>query len=598
MRGGRWSTLGTAILLLGPVGCVPIEARPILLELTTSTWFVLFGTEPSSGDTVVSGIFPREAAILSNIALTDVGVLGWKEQPPGLSGALDRPGKIASGCEPALPRPDEAIQIDGRALKDIPAIGGPWLDEGSCPPLPPGIAVEDGCALTPCAIEVMSQSGCGFTGTLDRANCSLSSAVEGRINNLGRICAVLKAAECRPDPGADNISICRAEQKECRLSVLDAIEPIQFERRPLLTHGARLLPPVASRLEPDGTPRVREHLVEHLVDGMSLGYASDLAVLGDRLITLEHDQPLLAFGCTSSDAPDRLRIYDLDLQLVKSATISPCATRLAATSTAGFYVLHRGQAPTIALHAPDGALIRERPLLNNGACAQQGYAPIGAARAGRTLYVVLTRTDINQFGFLYARLDAELEAEGSCVALQNPIEPRLRTIVDFQLLKSGKPIIADSRANVLATFNVDGSDVRVFRARSGLDGADMGPLLEIDDGIVAATLPSRQASVQFWDFRGHTFPEDFPPAHQPKWGESPLGLGPHSDARLLVTLWSPLGSAEVSASVSLIDRSTRRFERRGASLGPGLPSRIVADPRGGSLVLMPWTGEVVRVLPE
>ncbi len=82
------------------------------------------------------------------------------------------------------------------------------------------------------------------------------------------------------------------------------------------------------------------------------------------------------------------------------------------------------------------------------------------------------------------------------------------------------------------------------------------------------------------------------------WNEKPLGLGPHTDERLLVTLWSPLGSAEVSASVSLIDRSGRRFERRSAILGPGLPGRIVADPRGGSLVLMPWTGEVVRVLPE
>ena len=186
--------MATAVLLLGPVGCVAIEARPILLELTTSKWFVLFGTEPSSGDTVVSGIFPREAAILSSIPLTDVGVLGWKEQPPGLSGALDRPGKIARGCEPALPRPDEAIQIDGRALKNIPAIGGPWLDEGSCPPLPPG--------------------------------SRWTTAARSR-------------------PARSRSSICRAEQKECRLSVLDAVEPMHFERRPLISHGARVLPPTA-----------------------------------------------------------------------------------------------------------------------------------------------------------------------------------------------------------------------------------------------------------------------------------------------------------------------------------------------------------------
>lgn len=121
---------------------------------------------------------------------------------------------------------------------------------------------------------------------------------------------------------------------------------------------------------------------------MSLGYASDLAILGDRLITVEHDPPLLAFGCTSSDAPDRLRIYDLELQLVRSATISPCATRLAATSTAGFYVLHRGQAPTIALHAPDGALIRERPLLDPGAVLglPWAYVPRGLS-AGAPAHV-------------------------------------------------------------------------------------------------------------------------------------------------------------------------------------------------------------------
>lgn len=596
MRGALWCALATAIVLLG--GCVELDGRSLLIERTTSKWFILFGTEPSSGDTVVSGIFPREASILASIALTDVGLLGWKELPPGLSGELDRPGQIITGCEPSLPRPDEALKIDGRVLEVVPTIGGPWLDQGSCAPLPAGIAVEDGCALTPCSIEIMSQSGCGFTGTLDRANCSLSSAVEGRFNSVGRICAVLKAAECRPEPGSDNISTCRAEQKDCRLSVVDSIEPMNVERRPLISHGPRVLPPAGSRLSLEGTPHPPEHLVEHLLDGMSLGYASDAAIIGDRLITLEHDEPLLSFGCTSSDTPDRLRIYDLDLRLVQSTTTSPCATRLAATSTAGFYVLHRGAVPTIALHAPDGALIRERPLFEGGSCAQAGYAPIGAALAGQSLYVVSARIDLNLFGFLFSRLDAALASAGSCVGVQNPVEPRLRTIVDFHLLKSGKPIVADSRANVLVTFNVDGSDVRVFRARSGLAGADMGPLLEIEDGIVAATLPSRQASVQFWDFRPHPFPENFDPAHQPLWGERPLAIGPYGEGRLLVTLWSPLGDAEVTASVSLLDRSTRRFEKRSAKLGPGLPGRILGDPRGGSLVLMPWTGEIVRVLPE
>lgn len=591
-----WCALATAIVLLG--GCVrPVEQR-LLLERTTSKWFILFGTEPSSGDTVVSGIFPRDAAILSSTALSDVGVLGWKELPPGLNGELDRPGQIVTGCEPSLPRPDEALRADGRALEPVPTIGGPWLDQGTCPALPAGIAVEDSCALTPCSIEVMSQSGCGFTGTLDRANCSLSSAVEGRVNNVGQVCAALKAIDCRPEPGTDNVSICRAEQKDCRLSVLDGVEPMQFERRPLISHGPRVLPPTGSRLDLTGTPRAPEHLVEHFVDGMSLGYASDAAIVGDRLVTLEHDEPLLSFGCTSSDAPDRLRIYDLDLRPVDSTTISPCATRLAVTSTAGIYVLHRGEVPTVALHDLSGALIRERKLFGRGGCAQVGYAPIGAALAGETLYVVSARVDINLFGFLFSSLDADLESGGDCVAVQNPVEPRLRTIVDFHLLKSGKPIVADSRANVLVTFNFDGLDVRVFRARSGLAGADMGPLLEIEDGIVAATLPSRQASVQFWDFRPHPFPENFEPAHQPLWGAGPLSIGLHGGDRLLVTLWEPLGAAEVTGSISLIDRTTRRFERRSANLGPGLPGRILGDPRGGSLVLMPWTGEIVRVLPE
>ena len=115
---------------------------------------------------------------------------------------------------------------------------------------------------------------------------------------------------------------------------------------------------------------------------------------------------------------------------------------------------------------------------------------------------------------------------------------------------------------------------------------------------MAATLPSRQASVQFWDFRPHPFPENFEPAHQPLWGAGPLSIGLHGGDRLLVTLWEPLGAAEVTGSISLIDRTTRRFERRSANLGPGLPGRILGDPRGGSLVLMPWTGEIVRVLPE
>lgn len=592
-----WCALATAIVLLG--GCVrPVEQR-LLLERTTSKWFILFGTEPSSGDTVVSGIFPRDAAILSSTALSDVGVLGWKELPPGLNGELDRPGQIVTACEPSLPGPDEAMHLDGRPLERIPTITGPWIAEGTCAPIGTAPVIIDSCALGQCSVEILAQHGCTFSGTLDRANCSLASELEGRVDAQGGVCVVLKSPLCTPDLEVLGLSTCRAEQKSCDLETIDRLKPLLLERRELQSHGPLVRPAVGQRVDAAQVPYDSEHLTEHLVAGMALGYASDAAVLGDQLVTLEHSPPLLRFGCSSTATPDLLRTYDRNLRLIATTTISACAARFAATSSVGFYVLHRSEVPTIALHARDGALVRERPLLGPGGCDERGAFPLAAAMLNGALYVALPRVDQESFsGLVLARLDPTLRTPATCAVVQHSTEPRLRTIMDFRATSTGKLVVSDSRAALVATFEPDGADVRVFKARSGLEGTDVGLMYELGGGIIAATLPVRAPALQFWDFRAQPIPEDFAVAHHPVWGQSPLAIGPYSTDHLLVSLWAPLGSTEVGGSVSLLHKATRRFEKRSADLGPGVPGAILGDPRGGSLVLMPWTGEIVRVLPE
>lgn len=169
--------------------------------------------------------------------------------------------------------------------------------------------------------------------------------------------------------------------------------------------------------------------------------------------------------------------------------------------------------------------------------------------------------------------------------------------LDFYIAANGRGIAADIGINGIISFDLDGSDLRPHRTRTGFGGADLGQSFEVEPEVIAAALPARQASVQLWDFRGRSNPEPLPAAHQAVWGEGPILIGPYGAQKALVALWSPLGDRDLRASLGVLEGPKWRFAPRSVDLGPGLVGAIVAHPDGGSLVLLPWTGEVIRVLP-
>lgn len=585
--GSAWrAVLGACALY---AGCVPTEVTQFSLK--DAQWFVVVGKVAAQGETAVSGIFPRPAAIeLGAARLSEGIVLGWKTLPAGLSEPLDRGGRIAVDCDATLPVPDEVIALEGTAPLSAPLITGPWLERSDCPLLAAGLAIDNPCALDQCSVIITEGTACGFRGMLD-PRCGFSAPVSGRVDRVGPGCLRVHTPSCDPDPRLTNVNRCELNARSCELSAYLNLAPLKLERHALVSSGPLLVPPVASRLDAQGNMVQAGIWVERLNDSMRRGYASDLIVVGERVLTLEHAAPISDFSCTASSAPDLLRTYALDLAPLSTTTVAPCAARLIAGPGSSVMVLHRSGTPSISLVGAGPT--RQRALVGPDSCQFQGQQPVGAVSRDGMIVVLMSRVDTDSGApTLLARIPADLSRPPTCVELST-----LEHALNFYVGANGRGIASDSGVNGIVSFDLDGSELRPHKTRTGFGGADLGQSFEVENELIAAVLPARQASIQFWDFRGRSNPEPLPPAHQAAWGKGPILIGPYLPGQALVALWSPRGDREVNASLGLLKGPDWRFAPVEEELGPGLVGAIAAHPGGGSLVLMPWTGEVVRVVP-
>ncbi len=585
--GSAWRVAaGTCALY---AGCVPTEVTQFSLK--DAEWFVVVGKVAAQGETAVSGIFPRAAAIELGAARLGEGiVLGWKTLPAGLSEPLDRGGRVAVDCDATLPAPDEIIALDGTAPQSAPLITGPWLERSDCPPLAPGLAIDNPCALDQCSVIITEGTACGFKGTLD-PRCGFGAPVSGRVDRVGPGCLRVHTPSCDPDPRLTNVNRCELDAQTCELRGYLNLAPLKLERHALVSSGPLFQPPDASRVDAQGTLVQAGIWVERLNESMRRGYASDLIVMGERVLTLEHAAPIRAFSCTASSTPDLLRTYALDLAPLSTTTVAPCAARLIAGPGTSVMVLHRTDSPSISLVGSGPA--RRRSLVGSDGCQFRGQQPVGAVNRDAQIYVLMSRVDTDGAApTILARMPADLSSPPTCVELIT-----LEHALNFYVGANGRGIASDSGVNGIVSFDLDGSELRPHKTRTGFGGADLGQSFEIEDELIAAVLPARQASIQFWDFRGRSEPEPLPPAHQAAWGKGPTLIGPYVPGQALVALWSPRGERDVSASLGLLKGPEWRFAAVDVELGPGVVGAIAAYPGGGSLVLMPWTGEVIRVLP-
>lgn len=584
--GWRAAAVGAWALLAACVSNVTTE-----FSLGEAAWFVVVGKVSAQSETAVSGIFPREAAVqLGSDRLSDGHVLGWKTLPAGLTEPLSRSGRVGVDCDPTLPAPDEVIPLSGLAPQAAPPITGPWLERAECPALPEALAVDNPCALDQCSMIISEGTACGFKGKLD-PRCGLNAPVSGRIDPGGAGCLRVHAPGCDPDPVRTNVSQCKLEAQSCELSAFLSVAPLQIERHRLVSGGPLAMPPWASRINERGEPVQLGVWIMHLNEAMRGGYASDLIVVGERVLTLEHTAPVDLLSCTSSSAPDLLRTYALDLSLISTTTVPPCATRLIAGRDGRVIVLHRSERPSLSLLG--AGPLRRQALVGSPGCAALGQQPVGAAVRDGQIYVLSTRWILgDRAPTILLRVPEDLSSAPVCATL-SPTEQAL----DFYIAANGRGIAADIGINGIISFDLDGSDLRPHRTRTGFGGADLGQSFEVEPEVIAAALPARQASVQLWDFRGRSNPEPLPAAHQAVWGEGPILIGPYGAQKALVALWSPLGDRDLRASLGVLEGPKWRFAPRSVDLGPGLVGAIVAHPDGGSLVLLPWTGEVIRVLP-
>ncbi|MFO0726325.1 MAG: hypothetical protein U1E65_21245 [Myxococcota bacterium] len=583
----RW---GVVIAALWAAGCAARTDVPV--SISDVEFVIIGGTRKDTGAVVLSGIYPSQLALPVNTEpLRDLFVLGWKTLPSDLVLPLDRPAHVAVGCEEILPQPDRANYLDGRPLSSWVEVAGPWLVPGQrCATVSATIAVDDDCAISSCSIVDVHASGCTFSGRLERQSCSLGAEVTGRIRRDGSRCYELMTEACKTATAGPTRFDCTVNERTCHLQMFGALSTIQATRAPLVNNGPISQPDI---VDPQITRENR--MAESLDRAAHLGHASDLAVVGQRIVALEHPQPR-GLTCTSSDA---LQYYDLQLSPAFGVRLGPCALHLASSSTSGFYVLYDSPTPRVERWTAEGELLAAKDIARSGSDPCFEAVPVAAQTYQGNLWILLNGEGADGPALYLAQVRSDLGGRLNCrQIIGDPSRPP-RVATDFLILGNGRFVAADGRAGGLQVIDPDTMRAQFLVILTGFpDGASLGGVIELAPaGLVAGAIPVRQPSVQFWDLRQQTFPEQIPPAHRPIPGAQPMLLGPLAPDRLLVSFWRSGPGGQISAALGVLDARTHRFEEREVELGPGLVGRIVAHPEGGALVLMPWSGDVWRVQP-
>lgn len=584
------------------VACTPKSS--ISFELgRTITHAVLLAVNPADGSFVgASGLLsPPFAEIMEDRPSATLIALGFDDQalPGPFSGSLSAPAVLASGCAPRLPDPTRAVRIRGPSTA-LPALAAPWLEE-SCPFKPDALLIEDSGALQRCTGTLLPIGDCAFELELVTETCGGRMGLAGRVQPDGQVCAQTHPPipDCIPATDGTGAILCTNGRRRVELRPR---QPSPMRAETIAIGGARPRR-VPNRLRPLNVESGIDFSVR-LLASLNEGYLSDLAVIGQEILVLEHDGRFMAHGCVSEDGgsvgPSRILTYDANLSaLVRTTTVPACAVRLLAGPGA-IYTVHGGPAASITKLDRGGRILGTAPI-----CPGEAYALIAGVDVSLEGQIgVLLDSQPYTNSVHFALFGSDLAPIGDCKDIlgwwsNDPSDaPAIGT--DLRALPCGKWVMAD--ASVAGGWIFDGeltakegrrdptAAVR-FSAQRGLEvPTDIGLITPISAKLLAIARPNRAAAI---DLQGTDAFAQIVVLPNLNSDARPLRAVPWNET-LATPLWQLSGST-LTAALGSIRGTPPRVEPYETQLGPGIVGSTAIDPTGRLLILRPWSSEIVRV---
>jgi hypothetical protein len=477
-------------------------------------------------------------------------------------------------CQRRLPAPAITLhRIDGEIRpgdpESIPGLTAQWLASSCAPFETAGVAVDSTCQRGRCVPDRISPIGCCLElrlpacglGTLLLSSASGATVIEGGPPGL----------DCEPrDLGSSLFSLTCTEPSICEVSVFGVEPPLDLsvERIPLYPS----VPPF------DPTPAEETDLEpEHI----GRGYAGDLLVMDDRALVVGWGGSPVATECDEMSPRPELVEVDLDLfTVVATATLPPCLERIAQDPLGrGFFgVFGAPEAWTLGLFDPGGRLLDAAPFADP--LPESRPFGVAAVRSPPRIAVLITSEIEVRETVILAFDAATLGSAGASEPLDiHPwfIEPG----------PDGDILISDDENNTLARYSLDAHQIVAGLAIGG--SADLMRPLWIEE-LDIALLPSAGAFGAV---------HRFSPAIDDEGSRSffrfdldPIALAPLGDGRVLV---AGAERRTRTAHVTLLDPDGPRFSSRSLEIGFGPAARAIPDGRGHILLLMSWTGELLRL---
>jgi hypothetical protein len=567
-----------AWLLLLSSGC--IEASPLEVNAPAQVEYVAL-LDTAGG--VISGSelapWPKGQGLpILGRQSADALIVGYSAQELRGAGALDKDGTLATGrvrlarsCEPALPVPSWASRwTAGGVLEDFDAATLPPLSTtglaDSCVELDVStISVDLDCLDLPCESYLVEKvDRCGLS--IDLSSCG-DRLVFGRLQPNGGVCLDRTAAE--------------QDSCEARASFPVARPPFSLLRKKIGDAPATM---------PDFL-RFNELL---LPDFLFFGSIYDLAIVEGRL--------WVAAGTSArdvcrgnADLAGSLVMLDLEtLELVATATVPPCLTRIAASSAdRAVAVFVENEAWTLGQLDGDGVLGLREVL----------EAPVSTHRL--VDLEVLPESNAVAVLFNIAAEDGKTGDGGNILLVHALDDLRERQKVTWPrgqrwaMTPSGGPgllAIADHHERRLEWWHVEtgtAAPALVLPRRDGFVYDDS--LLDVvsfeGEVWVHAT---RNPLVMIAEERGALLDRDY--FYEQKIDPVTSARWTTGQDRLLVSGTATDGTLH-RAYVSIYDRAERRFLPGTFELGAGIAAKMIPGPGGRVFALLPWAGEIVRVDP-
>lgn len=552
-------------LVLSATPLISVHASPLRLELET-------GADEGSSLVRVLGY--------SSSDLDRVG------GPPPEAG-LEAPLSGVRGCESPLPSPSFSRWLADEPPPDVPLTAA-WL-QGRCPSVLPErpLLVDASCAQPFCDQKVEVR-GCELV--LDLPRCGLSN-LRGSILADGRVCIDQPEDLCQmlePRDLETSFVLCERSTDSCRLRILPAA-PARF------VHETFTVYPGAPFMFSDRGPLPATFAETYF------GYVSDLEVWDDQVLLLGHGGEWLVHGSGSPPERSELR-YHLrsDFALVRTATVPGAGLRLDRHEASGRLLLITRLADGFYLIEldQDGRELRRVLLRANVPGLSTGASLLGGS-------VLEARS---QFVVLIDEVPPEAVDELIVVDLERfqvdrRIDPRAAPSYGrprvARLLGPDTLVYSDLALNAVVFVDLDSGEkefVELIPSEFlGLNSYPMGLLALPERDLVLQTIAGTVSSVRVYSRSAFVAQAR---QFEVRADMAALEVVPGQPQLALAAMETGV-EGDRTASLSLFD--LERFEfipgRREVGLGPA--GRIRADPDGSLWVLLPWSGQVVRVdFPE